>query len=89
MSNNLFIPSTGNAITAAAGVGKIVALGSGSRKTITTPGLWCGFGDIDASFNFTAYKLMDDAGVIPLERLTLVTAQIGDISTALTAILGE
>lgn len=35
------------------------------------------------------YKLLDIDGNIPLDRLTYVTDQIGDISTALTAILGE
>lgn len=35
------------------------------------------------------YELLSADGTIPLERLTKVTDQIGDISTALTAILGE
>lgn len=35
------------------------------------------------------FELMDASGNVPLERLTYVTNQIGDISTALTAILGE
>lgn len=35
------------------------------------------------------FEMMDANGNIPLERLTYVTDQIGDISTALTAILGE
>lgn len=35
------------------------------------------------------FEMMDANGNIPLERLTYVTNQIGDISTALTAILGE
>jgi hypothetical protein len=35
------------------------------------------------------HKLLDKYGNVPLERLTYVTDQIGDISTALTAILGE
>ena len=39
--------------------------------------------------NTKEYKLLDSDGTIPLERLTKVTDQIGDISTALTAILGE
>lgn len=39
--------------------------------------------------NDTPYKLCSSDGTIPLERLTHVTDQIGDISTALTAILGE
>lgn len=35
------------------------------------------------------FEMMDASGNVPLERLTYVTNQIGDISTALTAILGE
>lgn len=35
------------------------------------------------------FEMMDADGNIPLERLTYVTDQIGDISTALTAIIGE
>lgn len=35
------------------------------------------------------FEMMDANGNVPLERLTYVTGQIGDISTALTAILGE
>ena len=35
------------------------------------------------------FEMMDADGNVPLERLTYVTNQIGDISTALTAILGE
>ena len=35
------------------------------------------------------FEMMDANGNVPLERLTYVTNQIGDISTALTAILGE
>lgn len=35
------------------------------------------------------FEMMSADGTIPLERLTKVTDQIGDISTALTAILGE
>lgn len=35
------------------------------------------------------FEMMDANGNVPLERLTYVTDQIGDISTALTAILGE
>lgn len=35
------------------------------------------------------FEMMDSSGNVPLERLTYVTDQIGDISTALTAILGE
>jgi hypothetical protein len=35
------------------------------------------------------FEMMDADGNVPLERLTYVTDQIGDISTALTAILGE
>ena len=35
------------------------------------------------------FEMMDVDGNVPLERLTYVTNQIGDISTALTAILGE
>lgn len=35
------------------------------------------------------FEMMDENGNVPLERLTYVTDQIGDISTALTAILGE
>jgi hypothetical protein len=35
------------------------------------------------------FTVMDADGNVPLERLTYVTNQIGDISTALTAILGE
>ena len=41
------------------------------------------------TLQFLGYKLVDANGNIPLERLTYVTNQIGDISTALTAILGE
>ena len=35
------------------------------------------------------FEMMDANGNVPLGRLTYVTNQIGDISTALTAILGE
>lgn len=35
------------------------------------------------------FEIMDANGNVPLDRLTYVTDQIGDISTALTAILGE
>lgn len=35
------------------------------------------------------FEIMDADGNVPLERLTYVTGQIGDISTALTAIIGE
>jgi hypothetical protein len=35
------------------------------------------------------FEMMDADGNVPLGRLTYVTNQIGDISTALTAILGE
>ncbi len=35
------------------------------------------------------FEIMDADGNVPLDRLTYVTDQIGDISTALTAILGE
>lgn len=35
------------------------------------------------------FEMMDASGNVPLGRLTYVTQQIGDISTALTAILGE
>lgn len=35
------------------------------------------------------FEMMDANGNVPLDRLTYVTNQIGDISTALTAILGE
>ena len=35
------------------------------------------------------FEMMDADGNVPLDRLTYVTNQIGDISTALTAILGE
>ena len=41
------------------------------------------------TLQFLGYKLVDADGNVPLERLTYVTNQIGDISTALTAILGE
>ena len=41
------------------------------------------------TLQFLGYKLVNADGNIPLERLTYVTNQIGDISTALTAILGE
>ena len=37
----------------------------------------------------TTFSVLDSNGNVPLERLTYVTEQIGDISTALTAILGE
>lgn len=35
------------------------------------------------------FEMMDANGKVPLDRLTYVTDQIGDISTALTSILGE
>ena len=35
------------------------------------------------------FEMMDANGNVPLDRLTYVTNQIGDISTALSAILGE
>lgn len=49
-------------------------------------------GEITEDYVFYAgrFKMLDlSDGTIPLERLKLVTDQIGDISTALTAILGE
>lgn len=41
------------------------------------------------TLQFKDYQVVDASGNVPLERLTYVTNQIGDISTALTAILGE
>ena len=53
-----------------------VQLGVGTNSTKNT-------------LQFKGYQVVDADGNIPLERLTNVTNQIGDISTALTAILGE
>ena len=55
-------------------------LGNGTNNDENT------FKVANASGNF---EMMDANGNVPLERLTYVTNQIGDISTALTAILGE
>lgn len=46
-------------------------------------------GTVKVATNGGMYTLLNADSTIPLERLKLVTDQIGDISTALTAILGE
>ena len=57
-----------------------IQLGSGTNNDENT------FKVANSNGNF---EMMDANGNVPLERLTYVTNQIGDISTALTAILGE
>ena len=57
-----------------------IQLGGGSNTDANT------FKVANANGNF---EMMDADGNVPLDRLTYVTEQIGDISTALTAILGE
>ena len=57
-----------------------VQIGNGDNTDANT------FKVANANGNF---EVMDANGNVPLERLTYVTDQIGDISTALTAILGE
>lgn len=57
-----------------------IQIGSGENKDANTLKV------SNANGNF---EMMSADGTIPLERLTKVTDQIGDISTALTAILGE
>lgn len=57
-----------------------IQLGNGDNSDANT------FKVSNANGNF---EMMDENGNVPLERLTYVTDQIGDISTALTAILGE
>lgn len=59
---------------------RAIQLGGGTNSDANT------FKVSNANGNF---EMMDANGNIPLERLTYVTNQIGDISTALTAILGE
>lgn len=74
-----------------------LALGYGAKSTAKRA-IMIGRGTNDEPYTLkvgfdefvnTGYKLLDSDGTIPLERLTKVTDQIGDISTALTAILGE
>jgi hypothetical protein len=57
-----------------------IQLGTGTNSDNNT------FKVANANGNF---EMMDANGNVPLDRLTYVTDQIGDISTALTAILGE
>lgn len=57
-----------------------VQIGNGDNTDANT------FKVANANGNF---EMMDANGNVPLGRLTYVTNQIGDISTALTAILGE
>lgn len=57
-----------------------IQIGGGENKDANT------FKVANSNGNF---EMMSADGTIPLERLTKVTDQIGDISTALTAILGE
>ena len=59
---------------------RAIQLGGGTNSDANT------FKVSNANGNF---EIMDTNGNVPLERLTYVTNQIGDISTALTAILGE
>lgn len=59
---------------------RAIQLGSGTNEDANT------FKVGNTNGNF---EMMDASGNVPLERLTYVTNQIGDISTALTAILGE
>ena len=59
---------------------RAIQLGNGTNSVANT------FKVGNANGNF---EMMDADGNVPLERLTYVTNQIGDISTALTAILGE
>ena len=59
---------------------RAIQLGGGTNSDANT------FKVGNANGNF---EMMDANGNVPLERLTYVTNQIGDISTALTAILGE
>lgn len=59
---------------------RAIQLGGGTNSNANT------FKVSNANGNF---EMMDANGNVPLERLTYVTNQIGDISTALTAILGE
>ena len=61
---------------AKAGAAGAVQLGQGQNNTANT-------------LQFQYNTIIDANGNVPLERLTYVTNQIGDISTALTAILGE
>ena len=57
-----------------------IQLGSGTNNDTNT---------VKFSNSNGNFEMMDANGNVPLERLTYVTNQIGDISTALTAILGE
>jgi hypothetical protein len=57
-----------------------IQLGGGTNSDPNTFKVYNGNGN---------FEMMDANGNVPLERLTYVTNQIGDISTALTAILGE
>ncbi len=59
---------------------RAVQIGTGTNSDANT------FKVANANGNF---EMMDEDGNVPLGRLTYVTNQIGDISTALTAILGE
>lgn len=65
---------------AKADAARAVQLGYGTNTDAST------FKVANANGNF---EMMDADGNVPLDRLTYVTNQIGDISTALTAILGE
>lgn len=70
------------AIGASAMVGgrRAIQLGQGTNNDANTFKVSNGNGN---------FEMMDANGNVPLDRLTYVTNQIGDISTALSAILGE
>lgn len=74
------LASTALGAKAVASSSYAIQLGKGTNSDAST------FKVANANGNF---EMMDANGNVPLERLTYVTNQIGDISTALTAILGE
>lgn len=59
---------------------RAIQLGQGTNNDANT---------FKVSNNNGNFEMMDANGNVPLDRLTYVTNQIGDISTALSAILGE
>ena len=70
-----------------------VAVGAEAKATIRAMQFGSGTNNDADTVKFSNsngnFEMMDANGNVPLERLTYVTNQIGDISTALTAILGE
>lgn len=79
-SRGEFGVAVGRSAIVGIGATNAIQLGGGRNDDANT------FKAANANGNF---EMMDANGNVPLGRLTYVTDQIGDISTALTAILGE